>query len=309
MKYTYRLFVLLVVFTAGVFSCKGDKAPGEGVNADIPTAGKTTLYADNTVQPIIEDVLAVFHSVYTRADVTQVNLNETELVNAMIKDSARVVVMSRLLTDEEESNFRRRKITPVVTQFATDAIAFITNKSAKDSVVNLDEIVKVIKGGTSDKIQKLIFDNPNSSSVQYLLKYAGVAKLPSGNIYSLKSNEEVIRYVHKNPGSVGVVGVNWLTQRPESLAKIVSDITVLGVDNVKIDKGAKKYYKPFQSNIATNSYPLTRKLYVLNYSGREGLGTGFATYIGAFEGQRIILKSGLLPVEIPTREIEVRSDL
>jgi phosphate transport system substrate-binding protein len=48
-----------------------------------------------------------------------------------------------------------------------------------------------------------------------------------------------------------------------------------------------------------------RKLYVLNYSNKNGLGMGFATYIGAFEGQRIILKSGLLPVEIPSREINV----
>ena len=84
---------------------------------------------------------------------------------------------------------------------------------------------------------------------------------------------------------------------------------MLGVDNVKIDKKVKKYYKPSQSDIATGSYPLTRKLYVLNYQGRPGLGMGFANYISAPEGQRIILKSGLLPVEIPPREIEVRKDL
>jgi phosphate transport system substrate-binding protein len=128
-------------------------------------------------------------------------------------------------------------------------------------------------------------------------------------VYSLKTNEEVIKYVHDTPGAVGIVGVNWLSQPTPSLAGIVSDITVLAVDNVKTDKGEKKYYKPSQSNIATGSYPLIRKLYVLNYSGKDGLGMGFATYIGAFEGQRIILKSGLLPVEIPTREIEVRNEL
>jgi len=309
MKHTYKIIVILIIAAAGVFSCKGDKAPGEGVNQDIPTAGKITVYADNTIQPITEDVLAVFHSVYNRADITQVNMTETDLVNALLADKANVVVMPRLLTDKENAHFRKRKITPEVTQFATDAIAFVTNKTAKDSVVDLDEILKVLKGESSDKVQKLVFDNPNSSTVQYLLKLAGVTKVPAKNIYSLKSNVEVIKYVHNNPGTIGIVGVNWLTQAPQSVAEIVSDITVLGLDNVKIDKGVKKYYKPSQSNIATGSYPLTRKLYVLNYSGREGLGTGFATYIGAFEGQRIILKSGLLPVEIPTREIEVRSEL
>jgi phosphate transport system substrate-binding protein len=36
---------------------------------------------------------------------------------------------------------------------------------------------------------------------------------------------------------------------------------------------------------------------------------GFANYISAPDGQRIVLKSGLLPETIPTREIEVRNEL
>jgi len=300
---------MLIVAAVAVLSCKGDGTSDGKKKSGTTIAGKTVLLVDNTVQPIVEDVLAVFHSVYDRANVIQVNKTENELLSALLKDSATVVIMPRLLTDEENVHFSKRKITPKVTPFASDAVAFITNKSAKDTVVNLAEILKVLKGESSDKVQKLVFDNANSSTVQLLLKEAGVNKVAQNNIYSLKTNEEVIKYVHNTPGAVGIVGVNWLSQPPQSLAETVSDIVVLGVDNVKIDKGAKKYYKPSQSNIATGFYPLIRKLYVLNYSGVDDLGTGFANYIGAFEGQRIILKSGLLPVEIPAREIEVRSKL
>ncbi|MCO6147052.1 PstS family phosphate ABC transporter substrate-binding protein [Flavobacterium sp. NRK1] len=307
MNKIYKIFFIGIIIALAVFSCKGDKA-GQGTSETL-TSGKTTILVDNTVQPIVEDVLAVFHSVYDRAHVTQVNMTENELVNALLKDSASVVVLPRLLTEEENTHFKKRKITPQITAFASDAIAFITNKSVKDTVIDLEEVLKILKGNTSDKVQKLVFDNPNSSTVQYLLKEAGVKQVPAQNVYSLKTNEEVIKYVHDIPGAVGIVGVNWLSQPTPSLAGIVSDITVLAVDNVKTDKGEKKYYKPSQSNIATGSYPLIRKLYVLNYSGKDGLGMGFATYIGAFEGQRIILKSGLLPVEIPTREIEVRNEL
>lgn len=309
MKHTYRLAVMLIVAAVAVLSCKGEETSGSKRKSGTTIAGKTVLLVDNTVQPIVEDVLAVFHSVYDRAKVIQVNKTENELLSALLKDSATVVIMPRLLTDEENVHFSKRKITPKVTPFASDAVAFITNKSAKDTVVNLAEILKVLKGESSDKVQKLVFDNANSSTVQLLLKEAGINKVAQNNIYSLKTNEEVIKYVHDTPGAVGIVGVNWLSQPPQSLAETVSDIVVLGVDNVKIDKGAKKYYKPSQSNIATGFYPLIRKLYVLNYSGVDDLGTGFANYIGAFEGQRIILKSGLLPVEIPAREIEVRSKL
>lgn len=310
MKYLNRI-ILLCIFAVGIFfSCKGDKATGgDGGESETLISGKAIILVDNTVQPVIEDVLAVFHSVYNRAHITQVNKTENELVNTLLKDSVSVVVLPRLLTDDEEAHFKKRGVEPQITQFATDAIAFITNKTAKDTIIDLDEVLKVLKGNTSDKVQKLVFDNGNSSTVQYLLKLAGVKTVPTQNVYSLKTNEDVIKYVHDTPGAIGIVGVNWLMQPPPALVNYVENITTLAVDNVKIDKGVKKYYTPTQSNIATGSYPLTRKLYVLNYRGSGGLGMGFATYIGAFEGQRIILKSGLLPVNIPAREIEVRNEL
>ena len=307
MKHTLKIFFVSVLAAVAVISCKTDKNGQEEISETL-TAGRTTIMVDNTIQPAVEDVLDVFHSVYDRAHVTQVNATETDLVNALLSDSVSVVVMPRLLTEKESTYFKQRSIEPHITPFATDAIAFITNKTSKDTVVDLEEVLKVLKGQSSDKIKKLIFDNPNSSTVQQLLKLAGVKQVPSQNVYSLKTNDEVIRYVHDTPGTIGIVGVNWLSEPTQKMAKFVSGVTVLAVDNVKIDKGVKKYYKPTQSNLATGSYPLTRKLYVLNYSNRDGLGMGFATYIGAFEGQRIILKSGLLPVELPSREVNVASE-
>jgi phosphate transport system substrate-binding protein len=307
MKHTYKIIFISVLVTAVLFSCKEEKEGKREIEETL-TSGKTTIMVDNTIQPAVEDVLAVFHSVYERADITQVNGTETDLVNALLNDSVSVVVMPRQLTEQESAYFKQRSIEPHITEFASDAVAFITNKAAKDTVVNLEEVLKVLKGQSSGKVEKLIFDNPNSSTVQYLLKLAGVKKVPSQNVYALKTNDEVIRYVHDTPGAIGIVGVNWLSEPTQKMAKYVSGVTVLAVDNVKIDKDVKKYYKPTQSNIATGSYPLSRKLYVLNYSNRNGLGMGFATYIGAFEGQRIILKSGLLPVELPSREVNIANE-
>src|SRR5690606_4373515 len=159
-----------------------------------------------------------------------------------------------------------KNIKPRATEFAVDAIALITNSKAADTVVNLEEVLKVLQGRPSDKVKRLVFDNPASSTVQELLRLAGVAKVPQNGVYAVKSNEEVIRYVHDNNGAIGIVGVNWLLQPPAGLTQYIDNITVLGVDNVKIDKAEKKYYKPNQDNIATGSYPLTRKLYVLNCS-------------------------------------------
>jgi len=307
--------LLFIFFAASLLmSCKEESSgttttTSTDAQEETMTAGSLTLYVDTTAQPIIEDVLAVFSSIYDKAHIKQVNRNENDVVNALIKDSARVAVMARPLTEGEEQNFTKLGIKPRITFFATDALALITNKTSTDTVVNLQEIYKVLQGKKSATVKKLIFDNSNSGTVQQLLKEAGVTKIATTDVYSLKDTEAVFKYVQENPGAIGIIGVNWLVQPPTAWEKYVENVRVMGVDNVKIDKGQKKYYKPSQSNIAGGLYPLTRKLYVLNYQGKNGLGMGFATYITDESGQRIILKSGLVPATMPTREIEIRNEL
>ena len=310
MKRIFAIALLcLCTVTCVIISCKGDADKGITAQEETMTAGAVIIQVDNTVQPIVEDVLAVFGSVYTNAHITQVNRNENDIVNALLRDSARVAVLTRELTEGEQAHFQKKNIKPVTTHFASDAVALIASKSATDSVVNLEDVYKVLQGKEAGAVKQLVFDNASSSTLRYLLEQAGVKQLPISGVYSLKSTEEVLKFVQDNTGSVGVIGVNWLVQPPQELSKYVENIKVLGVDNVKIDKKAKKYYKPSQSNIATGFYPLVRKLYLLNYQGKDGLGTGFANYLTAPEGQRIILKSGLMPVTIPPREIEVRNEL
>ncbi|RYJ43452.1 PstS family phosphate ABC transporter substrate-binding protein [Flavobacterium beibuense] len=311
-KIKYIFFSLLLALTvSGTFySCKNKTDEnGETVIEETLTSGEITILTDNTISPIVEDVLTVFHSVYTRAHIKQVNKTEKEIIQALLNDSASVAVLPRKLTSSEEKYFTNRKITPRVTEFATDAIALLANSRTNDTVVNLEDVLNVLRGKPSGKVKNLVFDNPGSSTVEYMLKMAGVDKLPESGVYSVKNNEEIIKYVHDNAGAIGIIGIDWIVQAPEHLTQYIDEITVLGVDNVKMDGAEKKYYKPNQSNIATGAYPLTRKLYVLNYQTKQGLGMGFEIYISAREGQRIILKSGLLPAEIPTREISVRKKL
>ncbi len=305
MKHINKIFITALLI-ALVFSCKKDTDNKDGFEGESITYGEATFFVDNTIQPIVEDVLAVFHNEHDHAHIRQVNITENEILQSIQKNSARVMIMPRKLTAEEEAHFKARKITPRITEFATDAIALITNAKTTDTVINLADIYAVMQGKASARVPKLVFDNPNSSTVKELMRLAGVKTISSENVYSLKTNEEVIKFVHDNPGAIGIVGVNWLLQPPTEIEKYVEGVMVLSVDNVKIDKGAKKYYKPSQTNIATGSYPLTRKLYVLNYQGKKGLGMGFAIYLSAPDGQRIVLKSGLLPATIPSREVEVQ---
>lgn len=269
------------------------------------TTGKTRVVIDESFKPIVEDQLAVFESQYPTAQIQPVYKPENELLNLFLTDSIRIAILSRNLKPEESKFYENKKINIRVKRFAVDAIALITHKSAKDSTASVEDIIKVLQGKPG-KIKTLVFDNPNSSTVSYLKELAQVKLLPSSGVYGLKSNPEVIRYVHDHPGTIGVVGVNWMKQPDPELVPFVNNLRTLGVRNLPGKLGSDKFYKPTQSNIALKVYPLTRNLYIMNAQGGPGLGSGFAAFLYGEQGQRIVLKSGLLPDSIPSREVRIR---
>ncbi len=269
------------------------------------TAGTTEIVVDNTFEPIIDDEWIVFKSAYPKANIKLTYRTENAVLNSFLNDSIRVAILSRELTKEEKSRFENKKIIVRVNRFAIDAIALIVSKTAADTASTVEDLINTMSGKPSN-IKNLVFDNANSSTVRYLKELAGVKKLPEVGVYALKSNPDVVKYIHDHPGSVGVVGVNWLEQPDSSTEKLIGGIRILSVKNSKGKKGSDQYYQPDQSNIALGVYPLTRGLYIVNCSGGTGLGTGFATFLAGERGQRIVLKSGLLPDSIPSREILIK---
>ena len=265
--------------------------------------GKVSILVDETLLPIIESQVEVFQSQYN-ATITLVPKSETEIALLLSEDKNRLAIMSRELTTSEAAIFTNLKIKPKITTFGTDAIAFISSKKNTDSIINLEKFISFIQGKNQESFSEFVFDNANSSTVRYIKNLAKVNQLPKEKIYSLNTNIEVIEYVSKNPNSIGIVGVNWLSDPMQENINMVNEVRVLTVQSKD-----NSLSKPSQDNIASGSYPLTREIKMLNYQGSSGLGMGFASFVGGDIGQRIILKSGLVPIRIPGRNIKIRSKI
>ena len=293
--------LLAVAISSLVISCNA-KPPSKEAHTII--TGTISIIVDETFQPIIEDQLAVFQSSYQDADISLISKPERIAVNYLLNDSSQVAVLSRTLNDEETKFFESKNIIPKVTRFATDGVALIANQANTDTLVNVDDLLAVLQGKASS-IASLVFDNPNSSTVRFLKDLAGVDDLPEKGVYALNSNEEVIKYVYENPHAIGVIGINWIAQPSKEVADFIKDIRVLGVKNQRGKNGDDGYYKPTQTNLALGKYTLARDLFLINCQGVRGLGLGFSAFLAGERGQRIILKSGLLPDSIPAREINI----
>lgn len=263
--------------------------------------GSTTMLVDETVAPISEDLVEVFGSRY-EGKIKIDPYSETEVIQKLLKDTSQFAMLSRKLTSKELNVFKNKKITPKFTPVAIDAIALIRRNNSNDTLIALVDVINFLKGEKPSGFKGLVFDNPNSSTVRYMLNLAGLKDLPNNGVFSFKTNIEVIKYVSENDNMIGIVGLNYIYQPNKEIRKSLDKINVLSVKDV--DK--TEYFSPNQNNLAENKYPLARDLFIVNCQGFSGLGMGFSAFVASDVGQRIVLKSGLLPVNMPPREILIR---
>lgn len=298
-----KIFSYIIVSLGIVaFSACKDSDKNKDVEETI-LKGKATVVVDETLLPIIEDQKRVFESDYP-AEITLVSKSENELVRYLVADSSKIGIMARTLTKDEINYFNSVKRFPKITPFAKDAIALVAQKG-QDTTIALSDVFELLKTGKSSKMSALVFDNMNSGTIQHLLKMAGIEKAPESGVYSFKTNAEVLKFVSENPHSIGVVGINWIMQPTAEVKNYLKNVQVQYVQGLE----KQGFFLPTQNNLAEGTYPLARQLYFINVQGYDGLGMGFASFIAGDRGQRLILKSGLLPERIPPRKIVVKKTL
>lgn len=296
------LLIIIIIAIAAIFqNCRQIKKPK--VNTDTFMAGTADFLVDESCAPIIDEEAYVFKSLYPDAKPRLLYKTENEVLNLLLNDSIPFAVMTRMLTPAEVKIMTAHTRPPDMNRLAVDAITLIVNQASNDTTITVSTIKDMLNGkAKTDK--NVVFDNPNSSLVRYLKDLAGSQKLSAKNVYALKSNKEVIRYVSQHPASIGITGFGWLNDPDSDYADAVKKIKIVAVkdDRKKDDTG---FTKPSQETLALKQYPLTRPLYIINCTGRQGLGAGFASFVLSDRGQRIILQSGLLPDLIPGREINI----
>lgn len=282
---------------------------------DDPTSGKIHITVDESYQPVMEDEEFLFESLYPHADVSITYANEKKCFEDLLADSSRFVVVNRELNESEMSYFNSIELTPRVTKIAFDGLAFIVNNEARLNKLLYNQVGDLFSGkiGTWKQINnnlsndslKIIFDHPNSGNVRMINeRFKLNGKLP-GNCFAVNSNPEVISYVEKNKNAIGIISVNWISDDADTNAlSFLKKIKVLAIGQEGVEDTTGACYGPYQGYIAADMYPLKRSAYIISREARAGLGTGFASFIAGEKGQRIILKSGMVPAVAPVRIIE-----
>ncbi|GGK75531.1 PstS family phosphate ABC transporter substrate-binding protein [Rufibacter glacialis] len=312
-----KINLLTFLCTAGIalatFSC------GQSGNApvDSPTSGSIKITVDESFAPIVDAQIQMFQNLYKYAKVQAVYKPEVQVVQDLLTDTVRFAIMARQLNDQEKAEFAKLKITPRVNKIAVDGVALILNKANTDTTLTMQQVRDIFTGrkttwkqldptASNGKIT-IVFDNGNSSTARFIQDSINLGKPLPPNSYASTSNSNLVDYVAENQNAIGVIGVNWISDRHDSTAiSFLNKVNVVGISVKENPTSEDDYVQPYQGYLAQGTYPLRREVFIVSKEARAGLGTGFASFITGDKGQRIILKSGLVPASMPVRIVGFR---
>jgi phosphate transport system substrate-binding protein len=232
-----------------------------------------------------------------------------------MNDSVKVMVTSRKLSDYQVQELRDSLIIARTTTFAYDALALVTNKQNSDTLLKYHIIRDIFLGDIKSWNEinpksklgplRVIFDNAKSGNIRYFKDLFEVSDSLPSNFYAVKSNAEVIDFVSRNPDALGIVSVNWISDRDDSLsASFTRRVNIVAVSQQFLNDGY--FYMPLQGSIYDRSYPFVREIYLISRETWTGLGSGFINWACGEQGQRIVLKSGLVPATMPIRLVQIK---
>ncbi len=286
------------------------------------TSGEITIAVDESFKPVIEAEIHAFEFLFPDAKVHALYLPGEEAIAAMLSsDSIRLAISTRELRPSEENFLAQRSIAPKYAHLFTDAIAVITHPDMDLKSLTMHQLQGLLDGSIRNWQElepqsrnleaSLVVDN-RASSVLITLRerFAHGEPLPQASLYALDSTQSVIDYVAENPGSIGFIGVAWISDLDDpDMRERKRKVTLVamerseGTDSTCLE--SENFFLPYQSYIYQGCYPLNRRVISVLRESTLGLGTGFVSYMDSPKGQLVVHKAGLPTVHSVSRRVKL----
>jgi len=329
MKKTFRILLAAcaIAMCAGSVSClKYEK------KANSSTTGTTTMVCDASFQNIMQQEIDVFEYQYPDAHILARYEPQSVAIDSLMSLNTKTIVIARDLTDAERRVLKSKRKSVKSTKIAVDAVALIVNKENPVEMLTVREVGDILSGSSRQWNDlepselgeiAVIFDDPGSSLVSYMRDSLLNGGELGPNVYAQGSVAKVFESVKQNRNAIGVLGVSWISTdmsgadiSPDSLAEsMLSDAPVIGAtltDDIKVLKIRRNdevtAYKPYQQNIFDGSYPLFRQIYMITTGVSGSLASGFYSFVTGETGQKIIMKTGILPARTRIQVVQLGED-
>lgn len=280
--------------------------------------GQAVIAADEALMPLMNAELDVFQSAYSYASIDCRFVSEYDAINLLLQEKIRLAVVARPLNQTEIDFFNSIKIIPESIPLAYDAIAVIVHPENRVEEVTFAQISKIMSGEASEWSQikdsrmtgniRQIFDTKYSGIIRSLNDSLHLNNKISGDISFAGNSKNVIDQVASDPGAIGFVGFNWLSENESvKVQEMLGKVKLLAVSSASIADSINSF-KPSAANLYNHRYPLARKVYAIYTDPAASLARGFLAHLTSERGQKIIYRMGLKPEDDFQRLVKIRKD-
>lgn len=317
--------MMLVMLAVGVLTACDDKK-----RTDVSSA---TIVCDENFENIISQEIDVFEYVYPKNFIIPTYCTQAVCIDSLFSGNTRTAIIGRDLTKDERIALKKKYSNSRSMQIAVDAVAIILNPENEVDRASVSEIRDILTGKITrwneldprgaDRRIDVYIDNAGSGIATYMRDSVLDGKAFGPNIYSAGTLANVFEKVKERPGAMGIIGVSWLTRDltvdtmaiKERVAQLQSEEPIEGqAINDRMDASGVNVmaivndgltYKPYQQYIYDGSYPFTRPIYMVTTGSPVGAVGKFYTFVTSNDGQRLIMKTGVMPARMQVQVYEV----
>jgi phosphate transport system substrate-binding protein len=285
----------------------GGKEPGSAVL----TRGSTRIGVDDAVSRVMERELEVFSQQYPDAHLSLKSGPARSIVSDFAADSFRVMAIARTLNTDERDALKAAGVQIDEYEVARTAIAVVAHKASPDSAFSIGQLDSIFSGsvtrwpGRQNLRFELAVGSVNASATEIFRREV----LRSGGGYdrtarSFGTDEEVLRYVSRTPGGIGIVTVDALLANTAPVSVVSVSSPAMRPDS---SYAATTPYSPAAGYVWLGYYPITAPVYIYSREIDRNLALGFISFVCGNEGQKVITRSGLVPLTRPVRLVQTTS--
>jgi len=248
-------------------------------------ASAIVVKGSTTVLPIVQAEAEAYMKSHPGVNISLSAGGSGDGIKALIDKSADIANSSRELKVEEINLAGKRAIRPVLHPIAMDAIVPIVNPKNRVKNLTVDQLSQIYQGRIrnwqevgGDNLAIVVVSRDSSSGTFESwgnLVLHGAKVTPRAQMQA--SSGAIVQVISKNKYAIGYIGIGYLNRS-------VKPLTVNGV--------------PATTQTAVSrQYPVSRPLYMVTNREPKAEVAGFVKFVLGKEGQRIVEKTGFVPLK------------
>ena len=286
----------------------------KGKRNDIPTKGELEIAIDINDSLMFAQLIHRFHELYPQSHIQPRYLSPMQILEGVRDKKITALYINYLFDTTMVRELETRQVKVRSHIVGTSATAFLVNRNNPNNGLSADSLAGMMSGdirgwrGMASQSLEWVFVKGdlayNYLNDWYQHRQVGTKEkvVHPPKFVQLSGPIAVFNYVNSHPGAMGFVGMNWIADRGDTLAKhLRKSVKVLAVQN----DSTKEYHLPYQSQVYAKQYPFVAPLMGYDLQGYSGLAQGFLSFCCDQSAQILLKKSGLSPAIPPARTIQL----